>query len=205
MLRFVFKCYTTNKDSRQLRFSNARGDYQSRRQGFNEEWLYKLSEKYMVDEHRVFLVSSLTEAEMRWVINKPTGESTCSKSVDQATSQAVKKKHRTWQRYLKTRDQENYRAYTKQRNKVRWTTRNRQEEGEKDISKCSESNGKKFCRYLRSKLKTRTGVADLEISDMNGARQIKEDGLKAEALSDYCGTVFTKEPEGDIPSLPRMS
>ena len=36
--------------------------------------------------------------------------------------------------------------------------------------------------------KTRTGLADLEISYMNGTRLIKEDGLKAKALPDYFGT-----------------
>ena len=36
--------------------------------------------------------------------------------------------------------------------------------------------------------KTRTELADLEISYMNGTRQIKEDGLKAKALPDYFGT-----------------
>ena len=118
-------------------------------------------------------------------------------------SQAVKRKHRMWQRYLKMRDQERYRACTKQRNKVRWMTINRQKEEEKDISKCSKSYIEMFWRNIRSKLRTRTGDSQPRDLRHERDRQIKEDGLKAEALSDYFGMVFTREPEGDIPSLPR--
>jgi hypothetical protein len=55
--------------------------------------------------------------------------------------------------------------------------------------------------YIKSKSKTREGIADLHL-DPNDPKSEKtnDDKTKAEILAKYFSSVFTEEPEGDIPN-----
>ena len=97
---------------------------------------------------------------------------------------------------------ENVRKYTRQRNKVRSMTRKLQCDQEKMISQNAKSNPKKFWNYVNSRLKTRSGIADLEMDDtVNGGTLATTDQAKADTLSKFFSSVFTREPDTDIPLL----
>ena len=57
------------------------------------------------------------------------------KSYDKDTVQAMKKKHRAWQRYMETRSGQKYIEYVRQRNKVYKLTKKAQRDYEKAIAK----------------------------------------------------------------------
>ena len=76
---------------------------------------------------------------------------------------------------------------------------------EKDIAKKSNSNPKAFWSHVRSKLKTKNGVAPLlENSGDKDSIQF-DDKAKAEILQKQFSSVFTREPVGDIPMLEKRT
>ena len=125
--------------------------------------------------------------------------------LDKKALKKIKKKHRCWQRYMETREGRHYDAYCRQRNQVRALTRKIQKEFEKNIAANAKKNPKKFWQYAKSKTKTKTGVSDLEMPGSdggNGNRTTQSDKEKAEVLSAFFTSVFTVEPEGEVPTIP---
>ena len=59
----------------------------------------------------------------------------------------------------------------------------------KDVALKSKSNPKAFWSHIRRRLKMKTGVAPFSYSD------------KANVLQNQFSRAFTREPEGEIPSL----
>ena len=55
------------------------------------------------------------------------------------------------------------------------------------------------------KAKSKVGVCDLEIVDDKGKRLTSNDQEKAEVLSEFFSSVFTLEPEDNIPTLPERN
>jgi len=100
--------------------------------------------------------------------------------------------------YLETKEGEDYNKYAKARNQARWTCRKMKKEFEKKIAQEAKTNPKAFYNYVNSKLKVRSGVADLETD--NGVAT--SDAQKAEALNKFFVSVFTREDSINMPILP---
>ena len=95
-----------------------------------------------------------------------------------------------------------YKEYQKLRNQVRRSTRKAHKQYEKEIVEHIKENPKKFWSYTQSKLKTKTNIPNLIADDGDGNKiTLKKYSDKAEALSNFFSSVFTREPEGDIPAL----
>ena len=75
----------------------------------------------------------------------------------------VKTKRDTWKRYKTTRDERDYKVYTRARSQARWATRHAVKQFEKSIAKEVKSNPKAFWKYAQSKTRTRPGIADLNV------------------------------------------
>ncbi|VDI16978.1 Hypothetical predicted protein [Mytilus galloprovincialis] len=62
---------------------------------------------------------------------------------------------------------------------------------------------KVLCKYIKSKSKTRSGIGEL-LTDQNDetSRKTTDDKEKAEILATFFNRVFTKEAEGEEPTLP---
>ena len=65
---------------------------------------------------------------------------------------------------------------------------------EKGITKSSKSNPKNFWKYVNSKPKASIG----ELHIQKDSFIFVADADKAEVLSDFFSSVFTREPNGDI-------
>ena len=73
---------------------------------------------------------------------------------------------------------------------------------EKDIAKNAKTNPKKFWQYANSKRKTKSGIAELKYKNDKGKINITEcEKDKANVLANFFSSVFTKEPEGDLPTF----
>ena len=67
----------------------------------------------------------------------------------------IRIRQRRLQRYIQTRDPEQYRLYCKQRNLVKKLTKKAMIKAEKDLAKKIKTNPKAFWAHVNSKLKTR--------------------------------------------------
>jgi len=203
VLDLEYNCYTERQSSTRRRFFYDKGNYEEMRKEFTEDWYKQLEELESVEEKWQHFVKKLKTKELIHVPNKLVDKLADRKkfktTLDNKTIEAVKKKDRCWRRYMETNDAGKHREYRKKRNQVRAMTRKIQKETEKGIARDAKKNPKKFWRYVKNKLKTRTGISDLETED----GLAKTDEAKAETLSKFFASVYTKETQGDIPTLER--
>ena len=98
-------------------------------------------------------------------------------------------------------DMSGHTAYTKSRNKVKRLIRQAKRRFEKKISSNVKFHPKKFWAYVRKKLKTKSGVSPL-LENVNDQDSLKfDDKDKANILQNQFCSVFTKEPNGEPPSV----
>ena len=91
--------------------------------------------------------------------------------------------------------------YTKLRNKTKTLLRKSKGYFEKGIAQRSKSNPKAFLSHTRRKLKTKCSVAPL-LEDVKTKSSLKfKDKEKANILQTQFSSIFTKEPEGTIPTI----
>ena len=103
---------------------------------------------------------------------------------------------------METRDVARFHDYTRIRNQVKQLVRKAKITMEKNIALNVKRDPKRFWQYANSKRKIKTGIPDLIVSLGNGeVKTTKGDGEKAEALANFFTSVFTIEPECDIPTI----
>jgi cell division protein FtsI/penicillin-binding protein 2 len=125
--------------------------------------------------------------------------------LDEKTIKKIKKKRRCWQRYMETRDGKKYQEYVRARNQVKGLVRKTKLEMEKSIARNTKENSKIFWQYANSKRKTKSGIAELKYKDGNGeSKTTNGDKEKTEVLTDFFGSVFTEEPDGETPPFSQV-
>ena len=111
--------------------------------------------------------------------------------------------HRQWMsNKFNERGTELRKRYNRARNHVRKRTRQLKKKHESTIAESAKSNPKAFYAHTRALLKTRTGVAPLLSNPEDQSTLTFEDSKKADILERQFSSVFTVEPDGDIPILP---
>ena len=88
--------------------------------------------------------------------------------------------------------------YTKARNKVKKLICKAKKNYGKDIYSQAKRNPKAFWAHVRQKLKTKSGVAPLLDNSINGLTKF-DDLDKADILQRQFASVFTREPNDEIP------
>ena len=118
--------------------------------------------------------------------------------IDKETLEIVRTKHRLFRNWQRSRLPEDEKNYNKANNKARKECQKSQIRYEKDIAKQAKNNPKLFYGYANSKIKSRTGVADLNKSD---GSKTSNDSEKAELLNKFFQSVFTTESSGPLPDF----
>ena len=116
--------------------------------------------------------------------------------------ETVRKKHRTFRKAKTHNCKENEQERNRARNKANRECKKARRNLEKTVASQSKNNPKPFWSYATSKLKTRTGIADLIKPD---GTKTSTDQDKAEVLNTFFQSVFTVEPEGELPQPPDYS
>ena len=112
--------------------------------------------------------------------------------------QAVKMKHRAWNRYSKTRSTDSWETYCKARNFATSQVKKAKIEYERKIARQIKQNSKCFWKMVRDKTKVKEGIPDLMSKK---GEIIKDDKGKAEILNSFFASVFTKEDKQNIPEM----
>ena len=190
-LVFKFNCHTEHQNKTYQKFYYDRGDYNTMRTDMKIDWMVRLDPNCDDPDKKWTIFKDLLDtAKIKSIPHKKIDPSTnkgrTRTPVDRQIIKASRKKNRTWTRYMEIRDPAKHREFTKQRNKVRQMTRKLQREVEKNISKNAKSNPKQFCSYIKKRLKTTSGIADLVKKRMGNVDHLtNSDGEKAEVLSDF--------------------
>ena len=111
----------------------------------------------------------------------------------------VRKKRDAFQRYLLTRDGNDYLEYTKARNAAKAQARRAIRDYEKEVAKKAKNNPKAFYKFVNNKLRSSHRVNDILSGD---GRLLSSDIDKAEEFNTYFSSVFTREENlNDMPKF----
>ena len=111
---------------------------------------------------------------------------------------AIKQKHSKWTKYLHCKSDGNYHQYKIARNKVISELRKAKYYHEKNLAAKIKTDSKLFWAYVRSKLKTKSAIWQLESPDglvVDGNQE------RANLLNKYFAGVFLKEESVPLPNF----
>ena len=111
----------------------------------------------------------------------------------------IKEKQKLFRKYMKTRQSEDQKSYSRARNQVRWKCRQEAKRHEISIAEEAKTSPKGVFNYAKRKMKTKTGIADLTKEDGTLASSSEE---KANVLNDFFSSVFTLEDTTHMPATP---
>ncbi len=116
--------------------------------------------------------------------------------IDQKVFQKINHKKSLWKLIRKSEASEQQKTeYKRVRNQVRRLTRKSKKHKEKNIAAQVKHNPKMFWSYAQSKMKTKPGIPDLEYQGKVATTDLE----KAEVLAEFYSSVFTQEPDTDLP------
>ena len=163
-------------------------------------WTSSLKEKD-VEETWLFIKQKILEA-----IDKstPMTKIPTKKSkpwMNKETLEIVREKHRKfrkWNKHDTNQSDNEAKEYKKSNNRARKQCRRANREYERKIAEESKKNPRMFFSYTNSKIKSKTGIADLSKED---GTKTKDDKEKAELLNQFFQSVFTTEAPGPLPDF----
>ena len=131
-------------------------------------------------------------------------------AINQELRQAIKDKrrhHRKWIKSTKNRREEckERNNYVAARNKVNRLMTRAKRDFEKSVCQDSRNNPKRFWKHIRSCLKTKPGISPLLQSTNDETSVCFKDEDKADILQNQFSSVFTEEPQGDLPDFPSQT
>jgi hypothetical protein len=180
-------------------FSLAKGDYCKMRDIVrSHDW--SATEEMGVEEAWCHMKSVLQNAMEECIPKVKTGNGKKTKPVwmNKKALRVVKKKHKLFQRYLRTKAGRDYEKYIVQRNKCSKLIKQTRKDYEKHIAKESKTNPKKFWKYIQERMRVNTGISALRTKEGSLAT---DDVSKANTLNDFFSSVFTQE---DLTNVPKM-
>ena len=125
--------------------------------------------------------------------------------INQDLWKEIKEKKRLHRKWVRSKHQPNnhliHESYKRVRNRVKKLMLRGKKDFEKKIGSDANRNPKRFWAHIRSKLKSRTGVAPLRQKDTDKSSLRFSDKDKANILQQQFCSVFTREPEGSIPNF----
>ena len=214
VITFNFNCYMDYVKPKE-RYVYHKADFEAMRNSLMEDnWTVEYIQKSYnrsCEELWSILKSKLLELRGRFVPKNTTTTSPSWKEIgggfpiDSRLQSAIREKHASHRRWMSALRRNNadsaHRDYAKARNKVKRMMRQCKRRFESDIAKKSKSNPKVFWSHVRSRLKTKEGVAPLREDPKNKDSVKFTDKEKANILQNQFASVFTREPDGDIPNI----
>ena len=209
VLVIKFICYAELVNIKRMKYYYDRGDYEGMRSKCKSiNWDEVLSGD-TIDEQWESLKAIIKMLEDEFIPHRMVGSCNRHKGkipLDEASVRKIKKKHTLWKRYMETKDGLYYAEFCKARNQVRKMTRKLQKQFEMKLAAEAKSNPKAIWKYINSKTKTRVGVSELNTDPADPTSKLTtSDKEKAEVLGQFFSSVFTVEPDGDIPHIPTIN
>ncbi len=205
VLVWTVNCHPIAPTEPRMRYIYQRGNYRKMQAELACDWAAVFRDCIDDPERQyTILLERLQRAQDN---NIPRTDKTRAKRrfpLDREVRELIRKKKRAWARYSEDRTEGKRLIYTRLRNRVSKLTKLAKKRHEGYLASEAKDNPKKLWRYVSSKLKTRPGVSDLIIPDATDEqgkpRVTKDDQEKADTLADFFSSVFTIEPDTDVPT-----
>ena len=189
-LKMDFCCYTNASNTSKDRHIYDKGDYHSMREMMrSREWEMELSNK-TVDERWTTTMGAINDATRKCTPKRRIIKKMKPIWMDEKVTAAVKRKTDAYTKYRQSREGTDYINYRRAANRVKAEVRKAVRTFEKRIATEAKKNPKAFFNYARSKMKTRTGVSDLEYPD---GRMAHTDVEKAELLNTFFSQTYSQK------------
>ena len=202
--RYVYHKTDFNSMRRQLVLSNWTEKFMKRNQSKSVEELWNSFKSEIHEIRNKFVPKQLSGI--------PSWKTKGIVPINEVLRIAMRNKSKLQRRWISSKnvlnvpDAENVpQAYTKARNKVKAMIRKSKRKFERNIGIQSKSNPKIFWSHVRSKLKTKTGVAPLLQDERDETSTKLDDKEKANILQKQFVSVFTKEPNAEVPVLDKKT
>ena len=190
---------TSPEPTRQEKFNYHKADFDEIRAYLHSiNWKEELKDKTAEEQWSVF-VHKIEEAKKKFIPKRKPGLNTRKKWLDDVTLEYVREKHRKYRRWLRTKDKEDFKNYAKARSKAKRACRKAKAAYERKLADEAKNNQKPIWSYVKAKMCTRSGISDLTKDDGTTASTDKD---KAEVLNNFFQSVFTCEPDDDLPKPP---
>ena len=212
VLSFNFNCYFNNELSSK-KYLYDKANFEDMKRSLEESnWLEEFIQNanlYDVEGAWLKLKSKLHALRDEHVPQSKIGELSWKGKGDipisQELRQLIKDKRRFHRKWIKSINNTHERVarhqFNSTRNKVKKMMTQTKRSYERRICSQSKNNPKRFWKHIRDNLKTKSGIYPL-LESVNDENSIKFDDYdKAEILQNQFCSVFTEEPDGDLPSF----
>lgn len=205
VLLFEYECFVKINKVTKIRKCFDKGDYTSiKRNLTNINWLEKLNGDNVNETWSEFTKVMKEQIENHIPTKKVHSGSKSKREfpADQEILKTLKLKKKLSRKALTSNDPSTRREYNKVRNKAKKLIRKARKNYEHNMASKAKSDPKVIWKYINSKSKTRVGISDL-CTDPKDPKSVKtnDDNEKANILAEFFSSVFTIEPDGEIPSL----
>ena len=202
VIAFNIKCQREQHNNFKIRKNYNKANYTEIRNKLNEiPWDEQLSARTTEESWNYFT------AQLNNIIDKFVPETKYKNRkenfpLDAETVNKIKLKNALSRKFIKTRKPEDRAKYNKVRNQVSKLTKRARKDFERNLTKEAKENPKKIWKYINSRSKLKVGIGEL-YTDPNDTKSHKTNNNKEKAniLNDFFQSVFTNEPEGEVPSL----
>ncbi len=207
VLFFDFVCYVEVETRYKVKKYYQKADYKLINQELcSVNWEEELSQTNNVNAMWNIFQSKIASIEEKYVPKKTITISAKTRSkipIDASTFEKIRRKNALSRRYIATKDPDVRKEYNRIRNQVKREMRKLRKKFELNLAKEAKKNPKAIWRYINGKSKTRKGIGDLHIDPSDETSTVTDSDVeKAHILARFFSSVFTKEPDGMIPSLP---
>ena len=165
-IKFWFNCYVHLRKVPLQKFLYDKGDYNAIREELNEiKWEDELTKRNSVNEKWTFIRNRIQDSAEKNIPKSNIKDKFNVKykaPLDEKSLGKLKKKHRLWKKYIRTKDSDVYKEFCRARNEVRKLTKKARRMKEKGVSEAAKDNPKKFWNYVNNKTKTKPGIPDLK-------------------------------------------
>ena len=182
-----------------LKYQVDKGDYDGMRESLSKiNWDEELNPESDVDTWWSTIDSIIDENVDKYVPKKRYRQNAFKRSFSAPVTliERIRMKRKAFKTYKKFPTVENYNTYVKYRNQVKWQTRKAKRAREAKVARDAKKNPKAFFQYVASKIKSTESISNLTKSD---GTLTEDDQGKASVLSDFFGSVFTKEDLSNVP------
>ncbi len=210
VLHFDYVCYAEMEARRKLKRYYNKADYVKINQAIsNINWDEEFGCLSDINTMWSMFQSKIASIEDQFIPKKIVTISSKQKSripLDSSTFAQIRRKNTLSRRYLLTKDPTVRQEYNRIRNKVKSSMRKLRKKFEKNLAKEAKQNPKAVWRYINAQSKTRKGIGELHVDPTDENSGVTDcDREKAEILAEFFTSVFTREPDGEVPSLPERN